>query len=214
MRRTPLVLLVVALVLSLGGCGTEEKKDAPLELGDSTDQPSQSAAPSPSEEQQPFDAKGSEVLRGQVAATTPEQEAVVDAWFDYWEVRARSYGQAEVDPALGQFAAATAVSDVVGYVRHLQHDKLPHGGRHDVRREQGPGGRQLGAALQLRREQVHRRHRRRNPGRAARAFLHRRWHPRAARRAVAGGHGQGRGDPAGLPLAMGVTSGLSARCTG
>lgn len=124
MPRTPLVLLVVALVLSLGGCGTEEKKDAPLELGDSTDQPSQSAAPGPSEEQQPFDAKGSEILRGQVAATTPEQQAVVDAWFDYWEVRARSYGQAEVDPALGQFAAATAVSDVVGYVRHLQHDKL------------------------------------------------------------------------------------------
>ena len=124
MRRTPLALLVVALVLSLGGCGTEEKKDEPLDLGDSADQPSQAATPSATEEQQPFDAKGSEILRGQVAATSPEQQAVVDAWFDYWEVRARSYGQAEVDPALGQFAAATAVSDVVGYVRHLQHDKL------------------------------------------------------------------------------------------
>lgn len=143
MRRTPLALLVVAVVLSLGGCGAEEKKnDAPVAIEDSgTEQPSESATPGPTEEQQPFDTKGSEVLRGEVAATTPEQQAVVDAWFAYWDVRARSYGKAKVDPALGQVAAATAVSDVVGYVAHLQHDKLHTVGdtRFDVSKVQVDG---------------------------------------------------------------------------
>jgi len=124
MRRTPLVLLVVALVLGLGGCGKEEQ-GAPLELGgDSADQPSKSATPSATEEQQPFDDKGHEVLRGKVEATTPEQQEVVDAWFAYWDVRAKSYGEAKVDPALGQVAAVTAVSDVVQYVNHLRQKKL------------------------------------------------------------------------------------------
>ena len=214
MRRMPLLLLVIALVLSLGGCGAEEKKVAPLELGDSTDQPSQSATPSPSEEQQPFDDKGSEVLRGKIEATTPEQQAVVDAWFAYWDVRARSYGRAEVDPALGRFAAATAVSDVVGYVRHLQHDKLHTVGdaKFDVSKVQVDGSSALlsscavNKSLDVTADGT--------PAEqpvpfftADGALVQRAGHWRVV-------YGQGRGDPAGLPLATGVTAGLPARCTG
>ena len=114
MRRMPLVLLAVALVLSLGGCGEDEKKDAPLDLGDSADQPSRRGT-GPTAEQEPFDDKGHEAIRGKVDATTPEEKAVVDAWLDYWSPR-QELRQAEVDTDLGQFAAATAVSDVVEYV--------------------------------------------------------------------------------------------------
>jgi hypothetical protein len=127
-RRTSLPALVVLLVLAAGGCG-EDKKEEPIPLGDdakktSSSEPSPDASSTPSEKQTPFDDKGNDAVRGQVDAGTPEEQAIADAWFAYWEARAKSFLKAKVDPRLGTVAAGRAVADVVQYVTYLKGKKL------------------------------------------------------------------------------------------
>ncbi len=130
MRRTPLATMTVAVLLAATGCGGQAKTDEPLgPVGDEADSPSASpsakASAGSSSDAQTFDDKGSEILRGAVAgAETPEAQAVVEAWFAYWDVRAKSFGSAEVDPKLGSVAAGDAVADVVRYVAYLRKNKL------------------------------------------------------------------------------------------
>ena len=128
MRRTSFSALIVLLVLAVGGCG-EEKKSEPLGgVGDdsetSSTEPSPDSSSSPSEEETPFDDKGNDAIRGQVDAETPEQQAIADAWFAYWDARASSFLKAKVDPTLGTVAAGKAVADVVQYVTYLKSKKL------------------------------------------------------------------------------------------
>jgi hypothetical protein len=126
MRRTPLPALFVLLALVAGGCGTDEKKDPPFKPGGdattSTPTPRGSASASP--EPQAFDDEGDDAVRGEVEADGPEDEAVADAWFAYWDVRTDSYFKARVDPRLGTVAAGDAVAEVVRYVTYLQGKKL------------------------------------------------------------------------------------------
>ncbi len=139
MRRTSVAAAVAALALLAAGCG-EEAEEGPLKVGDgssTTDEPSSTTSEdgSPEETEQTFDEEGHEALRGTTEADTPEEEAVADAWFAYWTVRADSYGKAKVDPQLGSVAAADAVSDVVRYVAYLRSKDLRTVGdtRFDVR---------------------------------------------------------------------------------
>jgi predicted small lipoprotein YifL len=137
MRRTSLAVVAVAFLVALAGCG-QEQKETPLELGDDSSSqasPSDDASTGGPTDAQAFDDEGHEALRGKVDAATPDEQAVADAWFAYWDARTRSYGEVEVDPDLGSVAASTAVSDVVGYVAYLRSKKLHMVGdtRFDVR---------------------------------------------------------------------------------
>jgi hypothetical protein len=127
MRRTSLAALVVLLVLAVSGCG-EDKKEPPIPLGDdaksSSSEPSPDSSSSPSPKQTPFDDKGNDAVRGKVDAGTPEEQAIADAWFAYWDARANSFLKAKVDPRLGTVAAGKAVADVVQYVTYLKGKKL------------------------------------------------------------------------------------------
>ena len=128
MRRTSLSTLVVLLVFTVGGCG-EDKKEPPIPLGDdaaesSSSQPSPDASSSPTAKQTPFDDKGNDAVRGKVDAGTPEQQAIADAWFAYWDARASSFLKAKVDPSLGTVASGKAVADVVQYVTYLKGKQL------------------------------------------------------------------------------------------
>ena len=53
-----------------------------------------------------------------VDADNPEEQAVTDAWFAYWDARVNSFFKARFDPRLGTVAAAGAVADVVRYVAY------------------------------------------------------------------------------------------------
>jgi len=127
MRRTSLSALVVLLVLAVGGCGEDEKK-TPIPLGDDADtsssEPSPDSSSSPSVKKTPFDDKGNDAIRGKVDAGTPEEQAIADTWFAYWDARTSSFLKAEVDPRLGTVAAGKAVADVVQYVTYLKRKKL------------------------------------------------------------------------------------------
>ena len=127
MRRTSVSALIVLLVLCLGGCGEDEKKK-PIPLGDdaktSSSEPSPDSSSSPSPDETPFDDKGNDAIRGKVDAETPQEQAIADTWFAYWEARANSFHTAKVDPSLGTVAAGKAVADVVRYVAYLKGKKL------------------------------------------------------------------------------------------
>ncbi len=126
MRRTSFSVLILLLVLAVGGCG-EEKKDDPLgPVGDDTasSEPSPDPSSPASADSTPFDDEGNEAIRGTVEADSPEQQAIADAWFAYWDVRVSSFFKARVDPRLGTVAAGEAVADVVRYVTLLQGKKL------------------------------------------------------------------------------------------
>ena len=128
MRRTSLSALIVLLALAVGGCG-EEKKSEPLtgigdDAGTSSSEPSPGSSSSSSVEETPFDDKGNDAIRGKVDAETPEEQAIADAWFAYWDTRASSFLKAKVDPRLGTVAAGPAVADVVRYVTYLKAKKL------------------------------------------------------------------------------------------
>ncbi len=127
MRRTSVSALIVLLVLVVAGCGEDEKKK-PIPLGDdaktSSSEPSPDSSSSPSADETPFDDKGNEAIRGKVDADTPEEQAIADAWFAYWQARANSFHTAKVDPDLGSVAAGKAVADVVRYVAYLKGKNL------------------------------------------------------------------------------------------
>jgi hypothetical protein len=128
MRRTSLAL-ALAVVLALAGCGGEDK-DKPLgPVSDDTASAAPSDGTPTGEESQPadpavFNGKGHDVIRGAVEAATPEEQAVAEAWFAYWEVRVRSFGEVKVDPMIGSVAAADALAQVVRYVAHLKGKNL------------------------------------------------------------------------------------------
>lgn len=125
MRRLPFAVLATVLVLLLAGCGG---KDEGKPLGPVSDE-TPSASPTKgtsgaAEDAKAFDDRGHDVLRGTVQAPTPEAQAVAEAWFAYWEVRVRSFGEARADPALGTVAGGSAQTDVVGYVAYLKNKNL------------------------------------------------------------------------------------------
>jgi hypothetical protein len=128
MRRTSLSALAVLLALSVGGCAEDEKSEPLGPIGDDADtsssEPSPDSSSSPTQEQTPFDDKGNEAIRGNIDADTPEEQAISDAWFAYWDVRVSSFFKAEVDRRLGTVAAGPAVADVVRYVTYLRGRKL------------------------------------------------------------------------------------------
>ncbi len=128
MRRTSLPALLVVLVLALTGCGGQEKPAEPLGPlgGDETSAPAEPSSTTGTEsaDASPFDDEGHDVVRGAVEATTPEEEAIAEAWFGYWQVRVSSFGEVEVDPRIGTVAAGEAQADVVRYVSYLRGKKL------------------------------------------------------------------------------------------
>lgn len=124
---------LLALALLTAGCGGDEDEgvtplaeDTPSSSPSSEDAsaPTDPSASTPSEETRPFDAKGNDAIRGTVEAESPEEQAVADAWFAYWDARTRSFFRARVDPQLGQVAAADAAADVVRYVQYLEDNNL------------------------------------------------------------------------------------------
>lgn len=136
MRRTPLPALfpvLAGLVLVLAGCGgDEETKSEPLgplggDESSASSEPSADAdagAGTESEDATPFDDEGHDAIRGTVEAATPDEEAIADAWFGYWDVRVKSFGEVAVDPQIGTVAAGEAQADVVRYVSYLRGKKL------------------------------------------------------------------------------------------
>ena len=160
MRRTSMAVVPAALLLALAGCG--EAPEGPLDAEGSTGSsaPSPTASPDEGPGDDPdgptepgagaLDDEGHEVVRGEVEADGPVEEAVADAWFAYWQARLDSYGEARVDPGLGRVAAADAVSDVVQYVAYLKDRGLTTVGdtRFDVRdiRVQGDTATLVGCA--------------------------------------------------------------------
>ncbi len=126
MRRMPLLVLAIALVLALAGCGEDKPSKKLGTLGDDTET---SATPDPSTATPDagttrFDDQGHEAIRGHIDATTEDEKAVADAWMSYWQSRADSYAGAKVDTDLGRYATGTAVTDVVKYVAMLRSRKL------------------------------------------------------------------------------------------
>jgi len=128
MRRTSFSALIVLLVLAIGGCGGEKKSEPLGDVGNdketSSSEPSPDASASPSVDKRPFDDKGNEAIRGKVDAGTPEEQAIADAWFAYWDARVSSFLKAKVDPKLGTVAAGQAVAEVVRYVTYLKNKNL------------------------------------------------------------------------------------------
>ena len=61
-------------------------------------------------------------------ADTPEEQAVADAWFAYWDARVASFFKAKVDPRLGTVAAGEAVADVVQLRDLPPGQEAAHGG--------------------------------------------------------------------------------------
>jgi hypothetical protein len=122
----PLLVLAIALVLALAGCGEDKPSKKLGTLGDDTET---SATPGPSTATPDagttrFDDQGHEAIRGRIDATTEDEKAVADAWMSYWQSRADSYAGAKVDTDLGRYATGTAVTDVVKYVAMLRSRKL------------------------------------------------------------------------------------------
>ena len=106
MRRTSLSALIVLLVLAVGGCGEDKKEKPTPACGDDAETSSERAVAGllelpPADDDTPFDDKGNEAIRGKVDADTPEEQAIADAWFAYWDARASSFFKAKVDPRLG-----------------------------------------------------------------------------------------------------------------
>ncbi len=125
-----LATLALAASLALAGCSQDEAVEPPTigsdEPSDST--PSTEPSPSPSEPSEPeeaFDGEGHLAMRGDIRATGGQEQAVVDAWIAYWQVRMDAFAVPEVDPAaLGEVAQGDAASQVVGYVSYLEENKL------------------------------------------------------------------------------------------
>ncbi|HET6654581.1 MAG TPA: hypothetical protein VFH10_18230 [Nocardioides sp.] len=129
MKRTRAAALAVCLC-ALAGCAEDEAAPPPT-IGDDT---SESAAESPSESptgsesaspEETFDDEGHVAMPGDIKVSDEEQQAVVDAWLAYWQVRMDAFAGPEIDPtALGEVAQGDAASQVVGYVDYLEQNKL------------------------------------------------------------------------------------------
>ena len=127
MRRMPLLVLAIALVLALAGCGEDKPSKKLGTLGDDAETsatPDSGATATPDAGTTRFDDQGHEAIRGNIDATTDDEKAVADAWMSYWQSRADSYAAAKVDTDLGRYATGTAVTDVVKYVAMLKSRKL------------------------------------------------------------------------------------------
>jgi hypothetical protein len=131
MKWTPVAALVLAATLAaLTGCSGDEAAPPPT-IGDDT---SESAAASPSESAseskgptpgETFDDEGHVAMPGEVHASGDDQQAVVEAWLAYWQVRMDAFAEPEVDPtALGEVAQGDAASQVVAYVDYLEQNEL------------------------------------------------------------------------------------------
>jgi hypothetical protein len=125
MKRTRAVALAVVLC-ALPGCSQDEAAPPPT-IGDDS-QAATEPSPTASEGAAPaerFDGRGHVAMPGDVRVSGREQQAAVDAWLAYWQVRLDAFAVPEVDPtALGEVARGDAASQVVSYVDYLQRNDL------------------------------------------------------------------------------------------
>ncbi|KAA1427210.1 hypothetical protein [Nocardioides antri] len=113
-----------ALLLALAGCGDDKTTPEP-NLGGSPTEESSATTPTSdaTEATEPFDGEGDEVHAGRIKAGSPAEEAVGQAWVDYWQVRVTAYHKTRVDAdALGRVARGGALQEVIDYVGRLQTD--------------------------------------------------------------------------------------------
>lgn len=137
MRLVPTLAAVLMAAAGLSACGNDEPADPP-NIGGSSSGAAESSPGEPGEgsaeesgaesgaaTEETFDDQGHESFPGRVAADDPEEEAVAEAWFAYWRVRADAYGEVKVSAdELGKVATGAAASDVVGYVKYLRDNGL------------------------------------------------------------------------------------------
>lgn len=140
-RRAVVLVCAVLAALVVAGCGdggSEPQQQVTVDSGGSspTDGPSDatSSLPESPAESSPsdagsaaatFDAKGSDIIPGDLEVSGDDQQAVADAWIEYWRVRAEAFHRAELDPdALGAVATGSAAEQVISYVQHLQSNQL------------------------------------------------------------------------------------------
>ena len=135
-RRYPVTILLVVLLVGLVGCAAEEPSGLPAMTPQSetpstvarpqSPQPSTTATtttPRPPSDKP--DGKGREVFNGRIVATTPAAKAVAVTWIGFWQMRLRILNAAKIDAELvGRYAVGTAVNDLVGYVGYLTKNKL------------------------------------------------------------------------------------------
>jgi hypothetical protein len=133
MTRTLAAALALAAGLSvLSACSEGEAAPAPT-IGDDTSA-TESPSPAPSESGSPaesaapqgtFDGEGHVAMLGEVEVRDDDQQAVVDRWLAYWQVRMDAFAVPEADPsAIGAVAQGDAAGQIVSYVRYLEQKRL------------------------------------------------------------------------------------------
>lgn len=115
-------------LLALTACGGDEPS-RPLDLeGESSESTGPEVGSKPSEEV-PDEPREGELTRAANAASTPEEEAVAEAWFTYLEEWVRVLGTP--DPSgvrLSDLAQGRALGDSLAYAGDLDKDGLRLGG--------------------------------------------------------------------------------------
>lgn len=131
-RAAPAVAAFLACVATLTACGGDEQPAEPLSIaGDSTTPSSTPAAPevegppATASSDEPVDGK---LLLGDTVATSAEDRAVAEVWFDYWTELFRMYSDAEADPgtlySLAKDAAATGPLDYLASMQEREQHQV------------------------------------------------------------------------------------------
>ncbi len=129
MKWTRAAALAVSLC-ALTGCSDDDAAPPPTIGDDSSTSSTASSDGSTSEREsatpeEQFDDEGHVAMPGDINVSDEEQQAVVDAWLAYWQVRMDAFAGPEVDPtALGAVAQGDAASQVVAYVDYLEQNEL------------------------------------------------------------------------------------------
>jgi hypothetical protein len=129
MKWTRAAALAVCLC-ALTGCSDDDAAPPPTIGDDSSTSSTASSDGSTSEREsatpeEQFDDEGHVAMPGDINVSDEEQQAVVDAWLAYWQVRMDAFAGPEVDPtALGAVAQGDAASQVVAYVDYLEQNEL------------------------------------------------------------------------------------------
>jgi hypothetical protein len=129
MKWTRAAALAVCLC-ALTGCSDDETASPPT-IGDDNTASSTASPDGPTSEresaapEEQFDDEGHVAMPGDINVSDGKQQAVVDAWLAYWQVRMDAFAGPEVDPtALGAVAQGDAASQVVAYVDYLEQNEL------------------------------------------------------------------------------------------
>lgn len=128
MRVRP--MLAVLACLAAFGCGGGEETAAPITIdGESSATASASPEARADDGPVPRDPVDGKLLRGTSAAATPEEKAVADVWFAYWQELFRMYETTEVDrDELYSLASGTGASGPVDYVESMRKQKVHQSG--------------------------------------------------------------------------------------